>query len=231
MIKYLKISVIENLDNPNNVLDMQNYSSPGFFLAKDSVGASFIVQVIQNNIGLTIGYSLPFPQDTVFPLLDLEEIEKPQIDTLKKELEEQKAKYASLESEYKTSNLSCERLQKKVEEVQDSSLEACNELGKVQDELETCKIKLNDANKSIELAKKSGEEALEKEKAAYEKCIGSFRDKLTMSKELLETSKAETKEIKAKYDKDLINLSNSPIKKDGWISSKDLIEIVSILKR
>lgn len=142
MIKYLKISVIENLDNPNNVLDMQNYSSPGFFLAKDSVGASFIVQVIQNNIGLTIGSSLPFPQDTVFPLLDLEEIEKPQIDTLKKELEELKKKYASLESEYKTANISRERLQKKIEEIQDSSLEACNELERFKMSLKLVRLSL-----------------------------------------------------------------------------------------
>lgn len=231
MIKYLKISVIENLDNPNNVLDMHNYSSPGFFLAKDSVGVPSIVQVIQNNIGLIIGSSLSFSTDTVFPLLDLEEIEKPQIDTLKKELEELKKKYASLESEYKTANISRERLQKKIEEIQDSSLEACNELGKVQDELETCKIKLKEANENIALAKKSGEEALEKQKAAYETCIRAFREKLVMSEGLLESAKSETKEFKAKYDKDLINLANHPEKKDGWISSKVLIELVAILKR
>lgn len=113
MIKYLKISVIEHLANPQNFYDMQNFPSAGFFFVKDAEGLPSIVQVIQNNIGLLFGSSISYSQDTVFPLLDSEEISKPQTDTLKKELEELKKKYASLESEYKTANESRERLQKK----------------------------------------------------------------------------------------------------------------------
>lgn len=147
MEKYLKISVIENLSNPNNVLDMQNYSSPGFFLAKDSVGSRYIVQVIQNNIGLILGTSLSFSKDTVFPFLDFEEITKQQTNSFNNELEELKKKYASLEREYKTANSMCERWKKKAEDLQDSSLEPG--LEEFREELIETKQKLAEAKRQL----------------------------------------------------------------------------------
>lgn len=147
MEKYLKISVIENLSNPNNVLDMQNYSSPGFFLAKDSVGSRYIVQVIQNNIGLILGTSLSFSKDTVFPFLDFEEITKQQTNSFNNELEELKKKYASLEREYKTANSMCERWKKKAEDLQNNSLEPG--LEEFRQELIETKQKLADAKRQL----------------------------------------------------------------------------------
>lgn len=147
MEKYLKISVIENLSNPNNVLDMQNYSSPGFFLAKDSIGSRYIVQVIQNNIGLILGTSLSFSKDTVFPFLDFEEITKQQTNSFNNELEELKKKYASLEREYKTANSMCERWKKKAEDLQDSSLEPG--LKEFREELIETKQKLAEAKRQL----------------------------------------------------------------------------------